>query len=66
MPRKAALFATAFILGFLCTPGLEPSRAPQAASCAESDAPRGTGLRSFCRRAERVAAFPLGMQFAAY
>jgi hypothetical protein len=64
MPRKAALFAMAFVLGFLCSPGLEASRAPQAASCLESDVPHGAGLRSFCRRAEGVAALPLAMQFA--
>jgi hypothetical protein len=63
MAGRVVLFASAFALGLFCSPAPERAKAVQAASCVESDTSRGAGIRSFCRRAERLASLPFGMQF---
>jgi hypothetical protein len=63
MSGRVVLFASAFVLGMFCSPTVERARALPAASCVEPEAPRGSGMRSFCRRAERLASLPFGMQF---
>jgi hypothetical protein len=60
---RVAAFSLGLLLGLFCNPAIERSQAAQPGSCAETDAPRGAGLRSFCRRAERLASLPIGFQF---
>jgi len=64
MVGRPLLFLFAFVLGVFCTPTVDHARAVAAGSCIENDfASRGGGMRSFCRRAERLASLPFGMQF---
>jgi len=64
MVGRPLLFLSAFVLGVFCTPTVDHARAVAAGSCIEGDyTPRVAGVRSFCRRAERLASLPFGMQF---
>jgi hypothetical protein len=56
-------FVIGLLLGLFCNPVIERSQAAQPGLCVESDSQRGAGLRSFCRRAERLASLPIGFQF---